>query len=94
MFNFFEEIKSKTKNQNMLDTFQIINMSNKILYAEGHKGLVSLSKELISFKVKGRRIVVEGEEMFLLELTENTIKISGKIKKLLDEKRFFRLRLV
>lgn len=81
MFNFFEEIKSKTKNQNMLDTFQIINMSNKILYAEGHKGLVSLSKELISFKVKGGRIVVEGEEMFLLELTENTIKISGKIKK-------------
>ena len=81
MFNFFEEIKSKTKNQNMLDTFQIINMSNKILYADGHKGLVSLSKELISFKVKGGRIVVEGEEMFLLELTENTIKISGKIKK-------------
>ena len=81
MFNFFEEIKSKTKNQNMLDTFQIINMSNKILYAEGHKGLVSLSKELISFKVKGGRIVVEGEEMFLMELTENTIKISGKIKK-------------
>ena len=81
MFNFFEEIKSKTKNQNMLDTFQIINMSNKILYAEGHKGLVSLSKELISFKVKGGRIVVEGEEMFLLELTENTIKIFGKIKK-------------
>lgn len=32
-------------------------------------------------KVKGGRIVVEGEEMFLLELTENTIKISGKIKK-------------
>lgn len=79
MFNFFDEIKSK--NQNMLDTFQIINMSNKILYAEGHKGLVSLSKELISFKVKDGRIVVEGEEMFLLELTENTIKISGKIKK-------------
>lgn len=79
MFNFFDEIKYK--NQNMLDTFQIINMSNKILYAEGHKGLVSLSKELISFKVKDGRIVVEGEEMFLLELTENTIKISGKIKK-------------
>lgn len=81
MFNFFGELKNNVKELNKLGNFNIINISNKIIYAEGHKGLVTLSKDVIAFKIKGGRIVIEGSDMFLMELTENTIKISGNIKK-------------
>ncbi len=83
MFNFFKEIKGTFQNSKklVLDDFNIINISGKILYAEGHRGLVTLSKELISFKVKGGVIMVYGTDMILSELNENTIKIFGNITK-------------
>lgn len=83
MFNFLGEIKENIKNSNDFDfdSFNIINVSGRLLYVEGHTGLVSLSKELISFKVKKGAIIVEGQDMILAELSENTIKISGNIKK-------------
>lgn len=81
MFNFFEELKKDIKETDKLENFNIINISNRIIYAEGHRGLVTLSKEVVSFKIKGGIVVVEGKDLFLLELSENTIKISGKIKK-------------
>lgn len=96
MFNFFDEVKNNVKELNKLENFNIINLSNKVIYAEGHKGLVTLSKELVSFKVKGGRIVIEGNNLFLIELTENTIKISGNIKKVESfwclEKQFSKLK--
>ena len=54
MFNFFFFFKENLKDKNKLefDVFNLVNISGRILYAEGHKGLVTLSKELISFKVK------------------------------------------
>ena len=41
-----------------------------------------MTKELVSFKIRGGVIMVEGDGLYLLELTENTIKISGNIKKM------------
>ncbi len=83
MFNFFNEIKENLKNPKGLEfnSFNIINLSGHLLYVEGHIGLVTLSKELISFKIKGGVIIVEGSDMILSELSENTIKICGNIKK-------------
>lgn len=83
MFNFINEVKENIKNPKGLDLngFNIINLSGHILYAEGHLGLVTLSKELISFKVKKAVIIVEGQDMILSELSDNTIKICGHIKK-------------
>lgn len=83
MFNFLSEIKENLKNPENygFESFNIINISGKILYAEGHLGLVTLSKELISFKVKKGAIMVEGSNLILSELNENTIKICGNIKK-------------
>lgn len=83
MFNFLSEIKENLKNPENygFESFNIINISGKILYAEGHLGLVTLSKELISFKVKKGVIMVEGGNLILSELNENTIKIYGNIKK-------------
>ena len=81
MFNFFDEIKKSLRGEkaNALNGFNIVNVCGKILYVEGHKGLLALSKEMISFKVTGAIIFVDGQEMILEELSENTIKIVGKI---------------
>lgn len=83
MFNFFGEVKNNIKNSNNLDfnAFNIINISGNLLYVEGHYGLLTLSKDLISFKVKKGVIIVEGQDMLLAELNENTLKITGRIKK-------------
>ena len=83
MFNFLNEVKQNLKNPQGLDLngFNIINLSGQLLYVEGHLGLITLSKELISFKVKKAVIMVEGRDMILAELSNNTIKIAGQIKK-------------
>ncbi len=81
MFNFFGEIKQNLKAPIGLETYNLINISGRLLYVEGHIGLVTLSKELISFKIKKGVILVEGSELVLSELSENTIKICGNIKK-------------
>lgn len=80
MFNFFDEIKKKSDN-NLLNEFNIVNISGKMLYAEGHLGLTVLSENMIAFKIKSGRFVVEGEGLFLKELTDNTLLIKGKIIK-------------
>lgn len=83
MFNFFDEIKDKIgKNHEFLSDYNLINISGDLLYVEGHKGLTVLSTNMIAFKVKKGRVVVDGENLFLKELTENTILIQGKISKM------------
>lgn len=82
MFNFFDEIKRRVgENYDVLSDFNVVNMSGKILYVEGHKGITVISSSMIAFKIKKGRIVVEGKELSLNELTQNTILIRGKIDK-------------
>lgn len=79
MFNFFDEIKKKSGID--FQDFNLVNVSGKLFYVEGHLGLTVISNEMIAFKVKGGRIVVEGENLFLSELTDRTMIIKGKIIK-------------
>lgn len=82
MFNFFDEIKkSSPLDSQILNDYQIINISSRLLYVEGHQGLVVLSKEEVVFRVKGGRLSVEGEGLILNELTDKTLTIAGKIKR-------------
>lgn len=82
MFNFFYELKKKTNIlKDSLNEFNIVNMSGKLLYVEGHKGVTVLTGEQIVFKVNKGRVVVTGEGMILIELTSNTLTIEGKILK-------------
>lgn len=83
MFNFFDEIKDKIKGikGDVFDNFHVVNLSGKIVYVEGHKGLLHLSKERIVFKVQGGVISVEGQNMSLSELSENTLLLVGEILK-------------
>lgn len=81
VFNFFDELKKKSTNSELLSNFNVVNMSGRLMYVEGHQGLTVLSTQMIAFKVKKGRFVVEGEELKLSELTENTMIIQGKIVK-------------
>ncbi len=84
MFNFFDELKNKISkvDNNFLNDYNLINISGKLLYVEGHLGVTIISNEMLAFKVKKGRIVVEGEELVLSELTENTLLLQGKIMKM------------
>ena len=81
MFNFFDEIKNKvgSMKEDVFDNFDIVNLSGKVVYVEGHMGLVQLSKEKIVFKVKKGQISVEGRELKIPEISENTLYICGQI---------------
>lgn len=71
MFNFFNEIKDKGQlnNPEFLNSYNIVNMSGKLLYVEGHCGVTVISKDLIAFKIKKGRVVVEGNDFIVKELT-------------------------
>lgn len=82
MFNFFKEIAQKIDvEQDLINEFNIVNMSGKAVYIEGHKGVTLISSEMISFKIKNGRVVIEGDKLSLKELSQNTILLQGKIKK-------------
>lgn len=61
--------------------YNIVNIGGQIVYIEGHNGLLKLSGETISCKLKYGFIEVKGIGLFIKELTENTILIQGKIYK-------------
>ena len=82
MFNFFSEVKKGVKDYTLNSGFNMVNISNHILYVEGHKGIAFFSNEIISFKVDGGRLSVYGQDLKFCELTDNTLKISGKIEKI------------
>lgn len=83
MFNFFNEVKNKLGDidSDFLNDFNIVNISGKLLYVEGHQGLTVLSPTTIAFKIKKGRVIVDGENLLLKELTDNTLLIQGKIIK-------------
>ena len=82
MFNFFSELKKNIKKLNLAGGYNLISLSGEILYVEGHCGLTLISANQVCFKVKNGRVLVEGCELVLSEITDSTLKISGKIKKI------------
>lgn len=81
MFNFFDEIKSCVKKLDIKNKYNIVNISSKIVYIEGHKGLLKLSKEHVKLALKYGSINIYGKDMILQELFEDCVKISGFIEK-------------
>ena len=83
MFNFFEELALDFGLENSLvNAFNLINMSNKLVYVEGHMGVVLISDEVISFRVKKAVASVYGQNLQLKRITKTTLVISGIIKKI------------
>lgn len=83
MFNFFSELKTKCNLQTKFGaTYNIINIDGQIVYVEGHKGILTLSSEKISCKLKTGFFVITGTSMFIKELTPDTVLVQGKIQKI------------
>ncbi len=80
MFNFFVEIKSGLGE--IQKKYNIVNVSGKLVYIEGHKGLSILSKELICLKIKKGNIKIEGQNLILKEIYDECAKITGIIEKI------------
>lgn len=83
MFNFFSELKGRLSkvDSNLFCEYNIVNMSGRLLYAEGHCGITVITQTSVAFKLKKGRAVVEGKDLVLSELTENTLLLQGKIDK-------------
>ena len=80
MFNFFREIKDKVAFKgDALNDYNVVNISGKVLYIEGHKGLLALQQDYVCVKLKRGAVDVRGGGMVLAELTENTIILQGRI---------------
>lgn len=79
MFNFLEEIKKKSRKGGIIDDYNILIVSGKLVYIEGHKGLTIISPDLIALKIKGGRVELVGTGLSISELTENTLLIEGNI---------------
>ena len=83
MFNIFDEIKNKLGkcDSNFYTDFTVVNMSGRLLYIEGHRGLIVLRDDMVSVRIKDKKFVIEGKNMILKELTENTILLEGIVLK-------------
>lgn len=82
MFNFFSEIKKELKLPDIDGGYNIVNINGNAVYVEGQRGLVSLSDSQIIFKVKNKIITVLGSNLFLKEMSLETLSIVGVINKI------------
>ena len=81
MFNFFSELVADFGLEiDKLNSFNIVNMSNKLVYIEGQKGVVKIGSVSMSIRVKGGVIVVFGQNLKLKKITGTTVCIVGKIE--------------
>ena len=82
MFNFFSEIKKELKLPEVSGEYNLVNLSGKALYVEGHKGLLLLGEEKIMFKVKGKIVIVMGKGLKIKEMTKEILSLVGEIEKI------------
>lgn len=81
MFNFFNELKKEfSLSLDAVSSYNIVLMAGKFLYVEGHKGILSYNKEVVSFKIKKGVIVVKGSNLILNQISSNTLAVKGEIK--------------
>ena len=81
MFNFFDSLKQKYKLlTDKISPEQCVMLGDYLLYVEGYAGIITLSKEVIVFRIKSGVMSVFGDELSIKEISPNTITICGKIK--------------
>lgn len=81
MFNFFEEMATMYGiNLGKYNSFNLVNIANKLVYVEGQKGIIKITPQCITFKVKGSVISVFGQNLKLKRISENVLVIQGEIK--------------
>lgn len=80
MFNFFSEIKKDLKLPSFDGGYNLVNINGKAIYVEGHKGLISLSNEMVRFRVKEKVISILGKNLKLKIMSSITLSVTGEIQ--------------
>ena len=80
MFNFFDSLK----NENLfipdgINSFNVVFVDGKLLYIEGHKGILKLQNDIIVLKVRKAVLTIKGQDMFLKDLKKDSVTIKGNI---------------
>lgn len=81
MFNFFSELKNRYGDIiNKINNYQMVMVGGNFLYIEGHLGLMTLSNDVIVFKVQNGIITVTGDKLKIKDITDKTLSIVGNIR--------------
>ena len=83
MFNFFNELTSSLNLEfDTVGSFNLVNISNKVVYIEGQKQILKISSEQIIVKIKNGEIHITGQDLVIKRITNTTLTIIGKIKQI------------
>ena len=83
MFNFFNELAlDYNLNIGGYNQFNLVNLSNKLVYIEGQKGIIKISTDCITFRVKKSVISVFGQNLTIKRITDSVLVIAGEIKQI------------
>lgn len=83
MFNFFNELTNSLNLEfDAVGSFNLVNISNKVVYVEGQKQILKISSEQIIIKVKNGEISITGQDLVIKRITNTTLIIIGKIKQI------------
>ncbi|MBR1746909.1 MAG: YabP/YqfC family sporulation protein [Clostridia bacterium] len=61
---------------------KVLLVDRRAVYIEGHKGLLTLGEEEISFRYGKRRLVIKGKKLYLKELAPDEGYVFGEIEAL------------
>lgn len=62
-----------------LKEYRYINIGGKLVYIEGQNGILSLSKEEISFKVRKKVCTIKGSDLYIKYYDNSTAVVCGSI---------------
>ena len=62
-----------------LKEYRYINIGGKLVYIEGQKGINTLSKEEISFKVNKKVCLIRGSDLYIKYYDNSTAVVCGSI---------------
>ena len=83
VFNFFNELAlDYNLNIGEYNQFNLVNLSNRLVYIEGQKGIIKIATACITFRVKKGVISVFGQNLTIKRITDTTLVISGEIKQI------------
>ena len=81
MFNFFSELKNKYGNViTKINNYQMVMVGDNFLYVEGYLGLMTLSNEVVVFKIPKGVITITGEKLKVKNISDKTLSIVGSIR--------------
>ena len=62
-----------------LKEYRYTNIGGKMIYLEGQRGIVTLTNEEVSFKLKTKTFTIKGTDLFIKYYDNNTALVYGSI---------------